>query len=246
MKNFKMIVAYDGSRYKGWQRLKDQDMTIQGKLQEVLMRFAGDYVEIIGSGRTDAGVHAHAQVANFHMNTNASASEIRNYFNRYLPDDIAVLTVEEVPDEFHARFKAVSKTYQYVIRTTNIPDVFKRKYQYTYTDYELDIDKMKEAAALLTGTHDFFSFCGNNHIKKSTERTLYSIDIYRQEDNIIIDYTGNGFLQNMVRIMTGTLIEVGAGLREASSMPDIIKAHERAKAGFMAPPQGLSLLQVRY
>ncbi|MBP5305000.1 MAG: tRNA pseudouridine(38-40) synthase TruA, partial [Lachnospiraceae bacterium] len=123
MRNFKMLIRYDGSRYKGWQRLKDNDLTIQGKLQEILIKYAGTYVEIIGSGRTDAGVHAKGQIANFHLDTKASPEELLNYFNRYLPDDIAVIELKECAPGFHARFNAISKTYRYTIRTSNIPDV---------------------------------------------------------------------------------------------------------------------------
>ena len=246
MRNFKMLIQYDGSRYKGWQRLKDNDLTIQGKLQEVLIRFAGEYIEIIGSGRTDAGVHAAGQIANFHMDTDSDPSDIKDYLNRYLPDDIAVCELSECAPGFHARFNAISKTYRYTIRTDNVPNVFRRKYEYTYTDRPIDIEKMKEAAAYLVGVHDFMSFCGNSHMKKSTEREIFSIDISKKGSLIVIDYTGNGFLQNMVRILTGTLIEVGTGVRAASSMPALLSAKKRSEAGFMAPPQGLCLLTVKY
>ena len=245
-KNYKMLIQYDGSRYHGWQYLKDQPMTIQGKLQEVLRRYAGDFTEVIGSGRTDAGVHAIGQVANFALDTSDTPEEIRGYLNRYLPDDIAVLSVEEADARFHARYNAHRKTYRYRIRTSAIPDVFERKYVYTYTEHELDIRLMQKAAAAVIGEHDFYSFCGNSHVKKSTIKTIYAISIYRKEDEIIIEVTGNGFLQNMVRILTGTLIEVGAGLRPPESMNSILDAHERSAAGFMAPPEGLALLSVEY
>lgn len=245
-KNYKMIIQYDGSRYKGWQRLKDQDLTIQGKLQEVLDRLEGEFVDVTGSGRTDAGVHAMMQVANFHLSKDMTPEEIHAHLNRYLPDDIAVISVEEADDRFHARFNALNKTYRYVIRTSPVPDVFRRKYVYTYTDNELDINKMKRAAKDLVGIHDFYSFCGNTHIKKSTERELYSINISKDGDYITIDFTGNGFLQNMVRILTGTLIEVGSGKRPEDSMPSLIAARKRSEAGFMAPAQGLTLVNVNY
>ena len=245
-KNYKMVVSYDGSRYKGWQRLKDQDLTVQGKLQEVLDKLEGEFVDVTGSGRTDAGVHALNQVANFHLSVDMTPKEIHEYLNRYLPDDIAVISVKEASDRFHARFNALNKTYRYTIRTSPVLDVFRRKYEYQYVDHPLDLDAMKRAAGHLTGTHDFMSFCGNNHIKKSTERTLYSIDIKRDNDLVIIDFTGNGFLQNMVRILTGTLIEVGAGLRDADSMPSLLSVKKRSEAGFMAPAKGLTLLKVVY
>ncbi len=246
MRNFKMLIRYDGSRYKGWQRLKDNDLTVQGKLQEVLNRFAGTYVEIIGSGRTDAGVHAKGQIANFHLDTDASPEDLLNYFNRYLPDDIAVIELKECAPGFHARFNAISKTYRYTIRTSNIPNVFKRKYEYTYTDYPLDVEKMKKAAAYLIGTHDFMSFCGNSHMKKSTVRIVDRMEIRRSKGYIYFTFHGNGFLQNMVRILVGTLLEVGVGRMEPEDMPGILEAKNRRSAGPTAPAKGLCLIKVDY
>jgi len=246
MKNYKMVIQYDGSRYKGWQRLKDQDMTIQGKLEDILSIFDNRKVEVIGSGRTDAGVHAYGQVANFHIERKTSPEELLFYINNYLPEDIAVISVNEVDDRFHARYNAIEKTYRYCIWTSDIPDVFNRKYRYSYLDSPLDIALMKRASKDLVGRHDFFSFCGNSHMKKSTERTIFSIDINQNVDLITIDYTGDGFLQNMVRILTGTLIEVGAKKISAQSMTDVLAAKDRSKAGFTAPAQGLALLKVKY
>ena len=205
MKNYKITVSYDGTRYKGWQVLKSTDATIQGKLQMVLSALAGHPVEVIGSGRTDAGVH----------------------------------------DRFHSRYQAVEKTYRYRIRTSPVPNVFERKFLYQYGQ-TLDVDKMKKAAQALVGTHDFASFCGNRHMKKSTVRTIFSIDLVERDGEIEILYCGNGFLQNMVRILTGTLIEVGRGERAPESMPALLKAKERKQAGYTAPPQGLRLEKVTY
>ena len=225
MKNYKITVSYDGTRYKGWQVLKSTDATIQGKLQMVLSALAGHPVEVIGSGRTDAGVHAIGQVANFHLDEHFSA--------------------EEVDDRFHSRYQAVEKTYRYRIRTSPVPNVFERKFLYQYGQ-TLDVDKMKKAAQALVGTHDFASFCGNRHMKKSTVRTIFSIDLVERDGEIEILYCGNGFLQNMVRILTGTLIEVGRGERAPESMPALLKAKERKQAGYTAPPQGLRLEKVTY
>ena len=245
MKNYKILIQYDGTRYKGWQVQNSTDMTIQGKIQKVLEELAGHPVEVIGSGRTDAGVHASGQVANFHMDGDFSKEEILEYLNQYLPMDIAVTEIEEVEERFHARFAATSKTYIYRIHISNIPNVFERKYAYTYTT-PLNVEAMKKAASLLIGTHDFKSFCGNKKMKKSTVRTVFSIDITEKQDEIIISYTGDGFLQNMIRIMTGTLIEVGNGTKQASEIPEILEGKNRELAGFTVPPEGLMLKQVDY
>ena len=157
MKNYKITVSYDGTRYKGWQVLKSTDATIQGKLQMVLSAIAGHPVEVIGSGRTDAGVHAIGQVANFHLDEHFSAEEIFEDLNRHLPEDIAVTKIKEVDDRFHSRYQAVEKTYRYRIRTSPVPNVFERKFLYQYGQ-TLDVDKMKKAAQALVGTHDFASF----------------------------------------------------------------------------------------
>lgn len=245
MKNYKITVQYDGTRYKGWQVQKSTDMTIQGKLQSVLKEMTGQPVEVIGSGRTDAGVHALGQVANFHVPEHFEAKEILNYLNHYLPMDIAVLDIEEVDERFHARYNAVKKTYVYRIHTSTIPNVFERKYMYTYTEY-LDINAIREAAKHMLGTHDFMAFCGNKKMKKSTVRTVTAIDIVEKENEIQISYTGNGFLQQMIRIMTGTLIEVGNGTKSPSDVQKILESKNRQKAGFTVPPEGLCLKKVYY
>ena len=245
MKNYKILVQYDGTRYKGWQVQKSTDMTIQGKLQAVLEALAGHPVEVIGSGRTDAGVHALGQVANFHLDGNFSEEKILEYLNHYLPMDIAVTSIEEVEERFHSRYHATSKTYIYRIHTSRIPNVFERKYMYTYTEH-LDVDAMRDAAKYMVGTKDFMAFCGNKKMKKSTVRSVFSIDIQKKQDEIVIAYTGDGFLQNMIRIMTGTLIEVGNGTRKACEIEEIIEGKNREKAGYTVPPEGLTLKQVEY
>lgn len=245
MKNYKILVQYDGSRYKGWQVQKSTDMTIQGKLQDILTAMTGQEIEVIGSGRTDAGVHAYGQVANFHVPEHFEAQEILDYLNHYLPMDIAVISIEEVDERFHARFNAVSKTYVYRIHTSTIPNVFERKYMYTYTE-PLDADKMRKAAEYMLGTHDFMAFCGNKRMKKSTVRTVTSIDILEKENEIEISYTGDGFLQQMIRIMTGTLIEVGNGTKRPEEVPKILESKVREKAGYTVPAEGLMLKEVVY
>ena len=245
MKNYKIIVQYDGTRYKGWQVQKSTDVTIQGKLQMVLSKLAGHPVEVIGSGRTDAGVHASGQVANFHIEEHFSKQQLMEAFWNFLPEDIAVIQIEEVDERFHSRFHAVSKTYSYRIRTSHVPSVFDRRYLYLYGE-PLDVGLMEQAAQLLKGTHDFASFCGNKHMKKSTVRTITDISFVQKEDEITILYTGDGFLQNMIRILTGTLIEVGRGERSPKSMRTLLEAKKRELAGYTAPPQGLRLEQVEY
>ena len=245
MKNYKITIQYDGTRYKGWQTQKSTDMTIQGKLQSVLSEMTGQEIEVIGSGRTDAGVHAYGQVANFHVPNHFKAQEILEYLNHYLPMDIAVLDIEEVDERFHSRYQATSKTYAYRIHTSTIPNVFERKYMYTYTD-ALDVNRMRKAAELMLGTHDFAAFCGNKKMKKSTVRTVTDIMIEEKENEIQISYTGDGFLQQMIRIMTGTLIEVGNGTRVPEDIPQILGSKTRENAGYTVPAEGLSLRCVKY
>lgn len=245
MKNYKIIIQYDGSRYKGWQVQNSTDMTIQGKLQSVLSQMTGQEIEVIGSGRTDAGVHAYGQVANFHVPNQFNAQGILDYLNQYLPMDIAVISIEEVDERFHARFHATRKTYAYRIHRSSIPNVFERKYMYTYTG-PLDINVMKEAASILIGTHDFMSFCGNKKMKKSTVRTITNINIEEYENELRISYTGDGFLQQMIRILTGTLIEVGNGTKQVSDIRRILESRDRANAGYTVPAEGLSLQSVEY
>lgn len=245
MQNYKIVIQYDGTRYKGWQGQNSTDATIQGKIEAVLSAMTGETVEITGSGRTDAGVHALGQVANFHLHGTWECAQIRDYLNHYLPEDIAVTSVEMVDERFHSRYNAVSKTYRYRIHTGKIPDVFARKYVYDYQE-PLDTERMKAAAALLIGTHDFKSFCGNKKMKKSTVRTIYEIRIEKTEQEIQIFYTGDGFLQNMVRILTGTLIEIGDGRRNPEEMTEILQNKNREAAGYTAPACGLALLEVNY
>ena len=172
---------------------------------------------------------------------------IQRYLNHYLPEDIRVIQTEKVEERFHSRLSAVKKVYIYEIETGEKQDVFRRKIQY-HLGKELDLDAMKKGAGLLLGTHDFKSFCGNKKMKKSTVRTLYSIDIFQEQDSSLVRliFTGNGFLQNMVRILTGTLIEIGLGERQWQSVTDVLEAKDRQLAGFTAPAEGLSLSQVIY
>lgn len=243
--NYKLTLAYDGSRYDGWQKQGNTSNTIQEKLETLLTRLEEQEIEVHGAGRTDAGVHAGGQVCHCRLRKEYDPETLRNYMNRYLPEDIVVLQAEKAPERFHARLWAVGKTYCYRIRTGPVPDVFERKYVYQYCK-PLDVDAMREAAGYLTGTHDFRSFCSNRHMKKSTVRTLYGIEFVQQSDELCIRYHGEGFLYNMVRILTGTLLEVGEGSRTPASMTEILEAGNRQAAGRTAPPHGLTLSKVYY
>jgi tRNA pseudouridine38-40 synthase len=245
LRNIKLTIAYDGSRYNGWQRQDNTDNTIQGKFEQLLSRMTGEEIEIHGSGRTDSGVHAHGQVAHFHTNSQMSREEMLAYINEYLPMDIAVLDIRDAAERFHSRLNVKRKTYCYHIWNSPIPNVFLRKYSYQVPE-PLDLPSMEQGASYLLGTHDFKSFCSRKKMKKSTVRMIESIQIEKNGDEILLTYKGNGFLYNMVRILTGTLIEVGKGLRSPEDIPSVIEAKNREMAGFTAPPQGLFLEKVDY
>ena len=245
MRNFKIVLQYDGTRYQGWQRQVSTDNTIQGKLEALLSKMCGTAVEIQGAGRTDAGVHAYGQVANFHMDTEKTADEIMDYMNQYLPEDISVIFCEEKPERFHARLNAKGKVYCYHIWNSTKKPVFRRKYVHEVPG-ELDMTAMRRAADALLGTHDYQSFTSTKRGKKSTVRTVDSIGIERTGEEIIFTFRGNGFLYHMVRIMMGTLIEVGLGIRKAEEIPFIINAKDRSKAGHLIPGKGLVLMEVTY
>ena len=242
--NYKLTVAYDGSRYYGWEHQPDKP-TIQGKLEDVLSRMTDAPVDVIGAGRTDAGVHAKAMTASAVLDTELSPEAIRDYMNRYLPDDICVREVRAASERFHARYKAVGKTYCYTCYVGALKPVFDRKYVLTL-DGVPDVAAMQRAAALLVGEHDFKSFCGNPKMKKSTVRLVDSIEIVQKRDYLYLNFHGTGFLQNMVRILVGTLLEVGFGKRPAEQMPAILEARDRTQAGYTVPPQGLCLVKVDY
>ena len=244
MRNLRLEICYDGTRYRGWQRLSGTDNTIQGKIETALSRILDEPVEISGSGRTDAGVHACGQVANFHCQSSMPAEQILSDLRKYLPEDIGIYSCKEVSPRFHARLNAKEKTYLYRIWNSENPCVFERKFVAVFPE-KLNVDAMREAAAHLCGEHDFAAFCGNSKFKKSTVRFVRSVDIRRSGDELRIEVTGNGFLHSMVRIIVGTLIEVGRGERSAESLPDLFSA-KRAEAGFLAPAQGLCLQEVYY
>ena len=244
MRNVRLDISYDGTKYKGWQRLAGCENTIQGKLEQVLTRLLSEDVEVTGSGRTDAGTHALGQVANFRCNSNMSCQDILAGLRVYLPEDIGVISCKNVSERFHARLNAKEKTYRYRLWNSEAPCVFDRKYVYIDASV-LDVDRMRDAAKYYIGTHDFSAFCGNKHFKKSTVRTIKSFDITKSNNEIVFTVTGNGFLQHMVRIMVGTLLEVGKGERSAESISALYGSN-RADAGPAVPSSGLCLMEVEY
>ncbi len=244
MRNIRLDICYDGTRYQGWQRLAETDNTIQGKLEGTLSRILGEEIQLHGSGRTDAGVHARGQVANFHCANSMAAEEILAQLRRYLPEDIGIQSCKEVSERFHARLNAKEKTYEYRIWNSEAPCVFQRRYVWQMTD-PLDLEAMEAAAAHLLGTHDFGAFCAHRKTKKSTVRCVKEIQIRRVGPEVRLRFTGNGFLHNMVRIMVGTLVEVGRGERPADSIPGLFD-QRRSDTGFLAPGKGLCLEEVSY
>ena len=287
--NYKITVQYEGTRYKGWQKQPRIDNTIQGKLETLLSRLLDTDIEVFGAGRTDAGVHALGQVANFWVSeerlnaftekfpslkaswsstaarAQAMASAGKNEtsgsrrsalvlsqdtmlleaLNHYLPDDIAIPKIVRASDRFHARYLTSSKWYQYRIRIVPYPDVVNRRFLWQYGE-DLDTDAMVRASRALIGTHDFSSFCGLK-MKKSAVRTITKINISRPDaDTIVLDYCGDGFLNHMVRLLTGELVEVGSGRAPESSIQTILEAQKKGAACHTAPASGLTLLEVNY
>jgi len=244
MRNLRLDICYDGTRYRGWQRLPGAFNTIQGKLETTLSRVLDEPIEITGSGRTDAGVHAKGQVANFHCTSAMPVQELLLALRRYLPEDIGIYSCRDVSERFHARLNAKEKTYCYRIWNSDMPCVFDRRYVMVLPE-SLDVSAMQNAAAFFLGEHDFSAFCANAKMKKSTVRFIRSLKIQQVGHELRITVTGNGFLHGMVRILVGTLIEVGRGERNANEIPALFGA-KRASAGFMAPAEGLCLMEVFY
>lgn len=246
MRNIKLTIEYDGSRYTGWKRLEKGEgiNTIESKITGVIEKMTNERVELFCGSRTEVGVHAYGQVVNFKTNTKMKLYEIKQYFNRYLPRDIAVTEVEEMSERFHASLNAKSRTYLYRIAIGEVQSVFDRKYTY-YSFHDLDIAKMKEAAEILTGRHDFKKFSTAKKTK-STEKEIYSIDIYKDMNEIQITVRANDFLHNMVRLIIGTLMDIGLGEREVTCVRDILDVKSSAEASEPAQPQGMFLQEIEY
>ena len=245
MRNLKLVIEYDGTRYKGWQKQKDNVSTVQDKIEKVLSKMTGEDIQVIGCGRTDTGVHALNYIANFHTNSTFTNEDICNYLYEFLPEDIVVKSVTDVNDRFHARYNAKAKTYVYTINNGTHRNVFNRKYTY-HTDEELNLNAMEAAADILIGTHDFQSFTSLKSSNKSTVRTINYIDISKDGDIIRVEVNGDGFLMNMVRIIVGTLLEVGKGDLKPSDVAKILEQKKRSEAGPMAQAKGLCLKEVEY
>ncbi len=245
MPNYKLTLCYDGSRYKGWQRQGNTDNTIQALVERALSRLLDQELEVAGSGRTDAGVHARAQVCSFRAKTDLTPNELLERLRAVLPEDIGAVSLAEAQPRFHARLSCTEKTYVYRVWNSDAPNVFERKYVYVWPG-RLDLEEMRRAAALLTGTHDFSAFCTAKGKKKSAVRTLYALDIEEDGGELRFTLRGDGFLYNMVRILVGTLLEVGSGQRGAESVREALERGERSLAGFTAPARGLTLWDIKY
>lgn len=245
MANYKLVLCYDGTRYSGWQKQGNTSNTIQEKLEALLSRLLEQPVELSGSGRTDAGVHARMQVCSFHAKTPIEPRELLGLLRRYLPEDIGAYSLELAPPRFHARLSCREKTYVYSIWNSELPNVFERRYMLAFPG-ELDIKAMERGAQLLCGEHDFTSFCANRHMKKSAVRNIKEIRFKKEGERLSIILRGNGFLYNMVRIIVGTLLEIGTGVRSFETIPEILLAKDRSKAGPTAAAHGLCLYDVGY
>lgn len=245
MPNYKLTLCYDGTRYRGWQRQGNTPNTIQEKVESALSKILAQPVETAASGRTDAGVHARAQVVSFRAKTDRAPEEILAELRAALPADIGAVSLSEAAPRFHARLNAKGKTYVYRVWNSDLPDVFERRYRVP-EPRALDLDAMRKAASALCGEQDFTSFCSDKRMKKSPVRRVDAIDVERLGDEVRLTFTGNGFLWNMVRILAGTLLEVGLGEREADTMQNVLDAKDRTAAGKTAPAQGLVLWEVFY
>lgn len=243
MRNIKITVQYNGANYCGWQE-QPNSPGIQGNIEYAIKEITGEKVKINGSGRTDAGVHALGQVANFKIESQIPVNRIPDALNSKLPKDISIIDAEEVEDEFHARYSAKGKIYKYLVYNSRYRNPILKDISYQ-VKYDLDFEKMKKEAESLIGTYDFCGFMSSGSSVKDTVRTIKSVKIEKQDDLIVFEFEGNGFLYNMVRILSGTLIDIGRG-RITESLEDIIKSQDRSKAGHTAPGHALFLKKVFY
>ncbi len=246
MYNYKLTIGYDGARYSGWQKNKNAKDTVQSKIEAAIKEAVGEEVNLVGSGRTDKGVHAESQIANFHCKDRQKSSSLKYQLNSFLPEDIVILAVNKMDESFHSRFSAKSKTYRYTIWKANCErlPLFERKYVF-HLEEQVDTDLMLAAAQKFVGEHDFKGF-SSDKTKKSTVRTIDRVDIIEEDDYIEVEVEGNGFLYNMVRIMVGTLIEIGQSTRHDSTIDEVFETKNRELAGVTVPAKGLSLVDVNY
>ena len=244
MRNIKLVIEYDGKEFNGWQKQPNK-LNIQGEIERAIKQITGEEVDLTASGRTDAGVHALGQVANFKTNSNIPIEKIPIALNSNLKKSIVIKSAEEVEERFHSRLNCKRKTYRYIINNSRYGTAIYRNLE-THIPMKLDIQKMQEAVKYFEGEHDFKAFKASGTSSKNSVRTIYETKIYEQGERIYIELTGNGFLYNMVRIITGTLVEVGLGKISPDQIPEIIKIGKRENAGKTLPPQGLYLLKVMY
>ena len=243
MRNIKIVTQYNGQNYCGWQR-QPNSLGIQGTIEKAIYEITKEEVKITGSGRTDAGVHALGQVASFKMESNIPVNRIPSALNAKLPKDISIIECNEVDEDFHARYSAKGKRYRYLIHNSDYRSPIYKDISY-HVKYELDFEKMKEEARNLIGEHDFKGFMSSGSAVKDTVRTIYNVTLEKKENLIVFEVEGNGFLYNMVRIIVGTLVDIGRG-RINESLKDIIVSKERGRCGHTAPAHGLFLKKVDY
>jgi len=244
LRRIKLTIEYDGSEFHGWQ-IQSNAHTIQAEMEDAVFKITGEKVRVTGAGRTDAGVHALGQVAHFDTSSVIPADKFKNALSAVLPAGVAVICSEEVDFNFHSRFSATGKTYEYKILNRPIRSPLMENRSWHIRE-ALDLKALKQAAEVFPGTHDFSSFCASGRIIYDFERRIYESEWNVQEDFLIYRVTGNGFLYNMVRIMVGTMAEVGMGKRKPESISDILQGKNRDLAGITAPPQGLYLVKVHY
>lgn len=244
MKNILLTIEYDGKDFNGWQKQPNK-LNIQGEIERAIEEITGEKVDLIASGRTDAGVHALAQMANFKTNSKLPVEKYPIALNTKLKKSIRIQKAEEVEENFHSRYHCKQKTYRYIINNSGQGSSIYRNLEY-FIPNKLDVEKMQEAVKYFEGEHDFKAFKASGTSSKSSVRTIYKAKVEKQGERIIIELTGNGFLYNMVRIITGTLVEVGLGKIKPEEISEIIEKKERANAGKTLPPQGLYLVKVEY
>lgn len=244
MRNIKLIIEYDGKDFNGWQKQPNK-LNIQGEIERAIENITGEKVNLIASGRTDAGVHALCQVANFKTDSKIDIAKIPIAINSQVKNSIRIQWAEEVPADFNSRLSCKKKTYRYIINNSKYGTAIYRNISY-HMPIKLNVDEMKKAIKYFEGEHDFKAFKSSGTSSKSSVRTIYKAEIITEGENIGIELTGNGFLYNMVRIISGTLVDVGLGKIKATDIPYIIESKDRTKAGKTLPPQGLMLINVEY
>ena len=244
MKRVKLTVAYDGTRYSGWQ-VQQNAVTIEGVLNKALSKLTGEEISVIGASRTDAGVHAMGNVAVFDTESTIPGERFLYVLNQKMPEDIVIVASEEVPLTWHPRHQDTLKTYEYRILNAKLPDPTRRLYT-NFVSFDLDIDLMRKGAAYLVGEHDFAGFCSVKTNAKTTVRTITDLQVLQKGDEIIIRVTGNGFLYNMVRIIVGVLIRVGRRYYPPEKVLALLEGRERTGEAVTAPPQGLCLMEIQY